>query len=188
MSTVNDKMLKSIFKKNLLIPILFDHNKYQNHIEAFQHNDYKTLDVEYTDKYQDTLDYYNCYNEAVTKSNEMLNSNLKIAVPLYHINTYNSGISNFYTIPFDSEFEVISQCFNFIFDNLGKSLLLNNKGIQVANLDEDNLESFANDILFEDYKNNISLKGQSISYLFNLIVTQNIDIKKVKEIINYKNF
>ena len=56
------------------------------------------------------------------------------------------------------EFEVISQCFNFIFDNLGKSLLLNNKGIQVANLDEDNLESFANDILFEDYKNNISLK------------------------------
>lgn len=188
MKKISNKMLKSIFKKNLLIPIIFDNNKYQNHVEAFQHNDYKTLDVEYTDKYQDTLDYYNCFNEAVIQSNKMLNSNLKIAVPLYHINTYNSGIYNFYNVRFDSEFEVISKCFNFIFDNLGKSLLLNNKGIQVANLDEDNLESFANDILFEDYKNNISLKGQSISYLFNLIVTQNIDIKKVKEIINYKNF
>ena len=186
--------LKETLNQHIFKPIIFDGNKYNNHIEAFINSDFKVLiKEEYDDKYQSILDQYYIMSDTIEKSNQLLNNNVKFIVPLYHLNIFHYKFHEFYNDRYNNEGEVIKNFFIFLFENFGDELILttNNNSELLSNqiqFIKENTFEFFEDILFQDYLGNISLKGKSLYYYFNLLIEKNIDFNKVKEIIKYNNF
>ena len=184
------KKIKKFFQENNLKPIIFDGNKYKNHIDAFINNDFKILSLEIASNYQESLDNYYLFSESISKTNQLTNQNIKLAIPLYHLDTYNYSLYQFYLSNYEDEISVIKNFFIFLFENFGEEIFYkNSKSLKekIFELEEDPLCFFHN-ILFEDYLGNITLNGQSLFYYFNLIIQKKFSIQQVKDNLKYSNF
>ncbi len=177
-SEVNYEQFLQDFKKCRFHAVIFDSNKYKNHMDAILNNDYQYFypDTSYVD-ISDLNQLYNTTNNTVNAINNLSGSNFKAAIPFFYFNLleydyYDYLEDSSFNYNEISETSVIDFFIEYILNKTNSSLIINGKKISK----EEFLELYDNDmnetfeLIYQDLLGNVTIDGKSIKSYYEAVV------------------
>lgn len=175
---VNYEQFLQDFKNCRFHAVIFDSNKYKNHMDAILNNDYQYFypETNYND-ISDLNQFYDTIDTTVKAINNLSGSNFKAAIPFFYFNlleySYYDYIddSNF---SYDeiSENSAIDIFIEYILNKTNSSLIVNDKKISKEKFlelyDNDMNETF--ELIYQDLLGNVTIDGKSIKSYYDAVV------------------
>jgi hypothetical protein len=188
--------LIKLYSQNIFQPIIFDANKYKDHTQAFLNNDFQIIVTNHnSSEYLNAFSFYQANEDTLNSVNKLNNSNLKLAVPVFEIDTYQHNLLELCkdTLGFDPEFHILIDFVSYLLSS-GKNITIsNNNSTEIFN-EFEFIELFStfkeiSELMKLDFLGKVSIHGKSIAFLFNtIVINQTHNINTIFDAINFDNF
>ena len=171
-------------------PIVFDTEKYKDHVEAVKNKDFITLDLDYdysiSVRYFQSV-YYNANNVFNSLKSILKSEYYKLVLPYYHLDLNNVQllyeISEREKEEYDEEEE---ECLANVFCEILESnfFIIKNKDEIV---DKEDFYMAFEKFVIEDLKGNLKINNQKLIDIVNIIKEKGVDLDSIKNKIKADN-